>query len=113
MKAYVYKKGKTRIGSRDLLRCIRIRKMLGISQREIGASLGIPQCYISDFEKGERMDLYPDVFNYLISESKKIDLLDVEALGTILEARKHKKRKMVAIAIVKSEKEVEALFKYD
>ena len=112
MKAYVYKKGSI-VGVQDLRRCIRMRKMLGITQEEIGAALGVNQCFISDFENGKRMDMYPDIFNYLISESKKIDLLDVEALGTILEARKHKKRKMVAIAIVKNEKEVEALFKYD
>lgn len=60
----------------------KMRKSLGISQKEMATVCGVSQSYIARLEKGDINPTYENVrkiYNYLQTHTKKTDQLDMEA----------------------------------
>ncbi len=60
----------------------KIRKSLGISQKEIASVCGVSQSYIARLEKGDINPTYENIrkiYEYLQSHTRKTDELDLEA----------------------------------
>ena len=60
----------------------KMRKSLGIRQRELASVCGVSQSYIARLEKGDINPTYENIrkiYNYLQSHSKKADQMDIEA----------------------------------
>lgn len=59
----------------------KMRKNLGISQKELAKISGVSQSYIARLEKGDINPTYENIrkiYNYLQSHSKKADQMDIE-----------------------------------
>lgn len=60
----------------------KMRKSLGISQKEVATVCGVSQSYIARLEKGDINPTYENIrkiYNYLQTHTKKTDQLDLEA----------------------------------